>query len=42
MGRTHLRALADSTEVTIVAVTEPVSAAAASLRERGLAVYPNG
>ena len=24
MGRTHLRGLADSTEVTVVAVTEPV------------------
>jgi myo-inositol 2-dehydrogenase/D-chiro-inositol 1-dehydrogenase len=40
MGRTHLRALKDSTEVTVVAVTEPVEAAAAPLREQGLAVYP--
>jgi myo-inositol 2-dehydrogenase/D-chiro-inositol 1-dehydrogenase len=40
MGRTHLRALEDSTEVTVVAVTEPVEAAAAPLREQGLAVYP--
>jgi myo-inositol 2-dehydrogenase/D-chiro-inositol 1-dehydrogenase len=40
MGRTHLRALKDSTEVTVVAVTEPVEAAAAQLREQGLAVYP--
>ncbi len=40
MGRTHLRGLKDSTEVTIVAVTEPVEAAAAKLREQGLAVYP--
>src|SRR5258708_38368561 len=40
MGRTHWRALKDSTEVTVVAVTEPVEAAAAPLREQGLAVYP--
>jgi myo-inositol 2-dehydrogenase / D-chiro-inositol 1-dehydrogenase len=40
MGRTHLRALKDSTEVTVVAVTEPVEAAAAQLGEQGLAVYP--
>jgi myo-inositol 2-dehydrogenase/D-chiro-inositol 1-dehydrogenase len=40
MGRTHLRALKDSTEVTVVAVTEPVAASAAQLREQGLAVYP--
>ena len=39
MGRTHLRGLADSTEVTVVAVTEPVEASAAPLREQGLAVY---
>lgn len=39
MGRTHLRALKDSTEVTVVAVTEPVAASAAQLREQGLAVY---
>jgi myo-inositol 2-dehydrogenase/D-chiro-inositol 1-dehydrogenase len=40
MGRTHLRGLEDSTEVTVVAVTEPFETAAASLREQGLAVYP--
>jgi myo-inositol 2-dehydrogenase / D-chiro-inositol 1-dehydrogenase len=40
MGRTHLRALEGSTEVTVVAVTEPVETAAALLREQGLAVYP--
>jgi myo-inositol 2-dehydrogenase/D-chiro-inositol 1-dehydrogenase len=40
MGRTHLRALEGSTEVMVVAVTEPVEAAAAPLREQGLAVYP--
>ena len=40
MGRTHLRALDGSTEVTVVAVTEPVETAAALLREQGLAVYP--
>jgi myo-inositol 2-dehydrogenase/D-chiro-inositol 1-dehydrogenase len=39
MGRTHLRALKDSTEVTVVAVTEPVDASATQLREQGLAVY---
>ena len=40
MGRTHLRALDGSTEVTVVAVTEPVETTAAPLREQGLAVYP--
>ncbi|MDT5303380.1 MAG: myo-inositol 2-dehydrogenase / D-chiro-inositol 1-dehydrogenase, partial [Mycobacterium sp.] len=40
MGRTHLRALDGSTEVTVVAVTEPVETAAAPLREQGLEVYP--
>ena len=40
MGRTHLRALDGSTEVRVVAVTEPVETAAAPLREQGLAVYP--
>src|SRR5712671_1945777 len=40
MGRTHLRGLEGSTEVTVVAVTEPVEAAAAPLREQGLAMYP--
>jgi myo-inositol 2-dehydrogenase / D-chiro-inositol 1-dehydrogenase len=40
MGRTHLRALGTSTEVTVVAVTEPMEAAAMPLREQGLAVYP--
>lgn len=39
MGRTHLRGLADSMEVTVVAVTEPVEASAAPLREQALAVY---
>jgi myo-inositol 2-dehydrogenase/D-chiro-inositol 1-dehydrogenase len=42
MGRTHLRALKDSTEVTVVAVTEPVEAAAAQLREQGLAGNSTG
>jgi myo-inositol 2-dehydrogenase/D-chiro-inositol 1-dehydrogenase len=41
MGRTHLRALETSTEVTVVAVTEPMEAAAMQLREQGLAVYPS-
>ena len=40
MGRTHLRGLEGSTEVEIVAVTEPVERAAVSLRDNGLAVYP--
>jgi myo-inositol 2-dehydrogenase/D-chiro-inositol 1-dehydrogenase len=40
MGRTHLRGLEGSTEVMVVAVTEPFETAAASLREQGLAVYP--
>jgi myo-inositol 2-dehydrogenase/D-chiro-inositol 1-dehydrogenase len=40
MGRTHLRALEGSAEVTVVAVAEPFEAAAAQLREQGLAVYP--
>src|SRR3954466_278620 len=40
MGRTPLRAWEGSTEVTVVAVTEPVETAAALLREQGLAVYP--
>jgi myo-inositol 2-dehydrogenase / D-chiro-inositol 1-dehydrogenase len=40
MGRTHLRGLEGSTEVEIVAVTEPVDAAAAPLREQGLSVFP--
>src|ERR1700716_3576204 len=40
MGRTHLRALDGSTDVTVVAVAEPVEAAAAPLREQGLAMYP--
>ena len=39
MGRTHLRGLEDSTEVEIVAVTEPVDSAAASLGEQGLSVF---
>ena len=40
MGRTHLRALEGSDQVTVVAVAEPFEAAAAQLREQGLAVYP--
>jgi myo-inositol 2-dehydrogenase / D-chiro-inositol 1-dehydrogenase len=40
MGRTHLRGLEGSTEVEIVAVTEPVESSAASLREQGLSVLP--
>jgi myo-inositol 2-dehydrogenase / D-chiro-inositol 1-dehydrogenase len=40
MGRTHLRGLKGSTEVEIVAVTEPVESAAAALREQGLSVLP--
>ena len=40
MGRTHLRALEGSAEVTVVAVAEPLEASAAQLREQGLAVYP--
>lgn len=40
MGRTHLRALEGSAEVTVVAVAEPFEAAAAQLREQGLAVHP--
>jgi myo-inositol 2-dehydrogenase/D-chiro-inositol 1-dehydrogenase len=39
MGRTHLRGLEGSTEVEIVAVTEPFESAAASLREQGLSVF---
>jgi myo-inositol 2-dehydrogenase/D-chiro-inositol 1-dehydrogenase len=39
MGRTHLRGLKDSTEVEIVAVTEPAENAAAGLREQGLPVF---
>jgi myo-inositol 2-dehydrogenase/D-chiro-inositol 1-dehydrogenase len=40
MGRTHLRALEGSDQVMVVAVAEPFEAAAAQLREQGLAVYP--
>ena len=40
MGRTHLRALEGSTQVRVVAVAEPFEAAAAQLREQGLAVHP--
>jgi myo-inositol 2-dehydrogenase/D-chiro-inositol 1-dehydrogenase len=40
MGRTHLRGLAGSTEVKIVAVTEPVESGAATLRAQGLSVFP--
>src|SRR5689334_21150096 len=39
MGRTHLRGLHGSSEVEIVAVTEPVEGAASSLREQGLSVF---
>jgi myo-inositol 2-dehydrogenase / D-chiro-inositol 1-dehydrogenase len=39
MGRTHLRGLKGSTEVEIVAVTEPFDSAAAALREQGLPVF---
>ena len=39
MGRTHLRALEGSDQVSVVAVAEPFEAAAAQLREQGLAVY---
>ena len=41
MGRTHLRGLEGSTEVEIVAVTEPFESAAAALREQGLSVFPS-
>ena len=37
MGRTHLRALEGSAEVTVVAVAEPLEASAAQLREQGRA-----
>jgi myo-inositol 2-dehydrogenase / D-chiro-inositol 1-dehydrogenase len=40
MGRTHLRALEGSDQVMVVAVAEPFEAAAAQLREQGLAVHP--
>ena len=40
MGRTHMRALASSSTVRIVAVAEPHEAAADRLRESDLAVYP--
>jgi myo-inositol 2-dehydrogenase / D-chiro-inositol 1-dehydrogenase len=40
MGRTHLRGLEGSADVTVVAVTEPAEVAAASLRDQGLAVFP--
>src|ERR1700754_1884728 len=40
MGRTHLRALADSAQVTVVAVAEPFEAAAAQLRDNDMTVYP--
>jgi myo-inositol 2-dehydrogenase/D-chiro-inositol 1-dehydrogenase len=39
MGRTHLRGLEGSTDVEVVAVTEPAVTAAAALRERGLPVF---
>lgn len=40
MGQTHIRALASSSTVRIVAVAEPSEAAADRLRESGLAVDP--
>jgi myo-inositol 2-dehydrogenase/D-chiro-inositol 1-dehydrogenase len=40
MGRTHLRALKDSTDVQIVAVAEPYEPSAEELRALGLAVHP--
>jgi myo-inositol 2-dehydrogenase/D-chiro-inositol 1-dehydrogenase len=40
MGKTHIRALAASTDVEIVAVAEPFEAAADTLRDSGLVVYP--
>jgi len=40
MGRTHLRGLEASTEVEVVAVTEPAASAAISLRDQGLSVFP--
>jgi len=39
MGRTHLRALAGSSTVTVTAVAEPVEAARAEIAEGGRAVY---
>ena len=40
MGQTHIRALAGSSTVRIVAAAEPYEATANKLRENGLAVYP--
>jgi myo-inositol 2-dehydrogenase/D-chiro-inositol 1-dehydrogenase len=40
MGQTHIRALAGSTTVQIVAVAEPYEATADRLRKIGLTVYP--
>lgn len=40
MGQTHIRALADSSTVQIIAVAEPHAATAEKLRAAGLAVYP--
>lgn len=40
MGRTHMRALESSEQVTVVAVAEPFETAAAQLRGRGLPLYP--
>jgi myo-inositol 2-dehydrogenase/D-chiro-inositol 1-dehydrogenase len=39
MGRTHLRAFAGSTTVSVTAVAEPVAAARAAVAETGRAVY---
>src|SRR5208337_4707616 len=39
MGRTHVRALAGSETVAIVAVTDPAPAARAELAQSGLAVH---
>jgi myo-inositol 2-dehydrogenase/D-chiro-inositol 1-dehydrogenase len=39
MGRTHLRALAGSTKVSVTAIAEPVAAARAAVAEAGRATY---
>jgi myo-inositol 2-dehydrogenase / D-chiro-inositol 1-dehydrogenase len=41
MGRNHLHALADSTEVTVTAISEPVETTRQSLVSHGAAVYAN-
>ena len=40
MGRTHIRALVDSSEVTVVAIAEPFEQSAEQLRSEGFTVYP--